>query len=59
MNKVDVKTLTTRKQYLKLKFRPTFKKEKQFRKEAIEKENEKGRTIKIIKNKPIYIGANY
>ena len=30
MNKVDVKIVTTRKQYLKWSFRPTFKREKQF-----------------------------
>ena len=35
MNKVDVKTATTRKQYLKWSFRPTFKRVKQFRHRAI------------------------
>ena len=30
MSKVDVNIATTRKQYLKLSFRPTFKREKQF-----------------------------
>ena len=30
MNKVNVKIVTTRKQYLKWSFRPTFKREKQF-----------------------------
>ena len=35
MNKVDVKIVTTRKQYLKWLFRPTFKREKQFRNSVI------------------------
>ena len=43
MKKVDVKIVTTRKQYIKWTFRPTFKREKQFRNGAlaIEKENAK------------------
>ena len=43
MKKVDVKIVTTRNQYIKWTFRPTFKREKQFRNGAmaIEKENAK------------------
>ena len=55
MNKVDVKAVTIRKQYLKQSFRPTFKWEKQFSKKAIEIEKEK---FKINLNKPTYIGTN-
>ena len=52
MKKVDVKIVTTRKQYIKWTFRPTFKREKQFRNGAIaiEKRNS---LINLIK--PTYI----
>ena len=54
VNKVDVKTVNTRKQYLKGIFRPAFKKEKHFRDGAIAIEKEK-----YITNlyKAIYIGT--
>ena len=35
MKKTDVEIINTRKQYLKWSFRPTFKREKQFRNGAI------------------------
>ena len=56
MDKIDVKVAITREQYLKLAFRPTFKREKQFRTGAIAIENEKCRIN--LNNKPICIGAN-
>ena len=43
MNKVDVKTVTTRKQYQNWSFRPTFKREKQICNEEIAIEKEKCR----------------
>ena len=52
MNKVII--ATTRKQYLKLLFRPAFKRQKQFRNEVIAIEKEK--CTKNLK-KPIYIGT--
>ena len=55
MNKVDVKIVTTRKQYLKGLFRLTFKKEKGFRNVAIAIKKEKCR---INLNKPIYTGIS-
>ena len=55
MKKIDVKILTTRKQYLKWSFRTIFKREKQFHNGAIVMEKEKCRTNL---NKPIYIGTN-
>ena len=55
MNKVDIKILTTRKQYLKWSLKPTFKREKQFRNGAIVIKKEKCR---INLNKLIYIGAS-
>ena len=54
MNKVDVKIVTARKQYLKWSFKPTFPKEKQFSNGAITVGKEKCR---IYLNKPIYIGT--
>ena len=41
MNKVDIKVVTTRKKYLKLSFRPIFKREKKFRNGAIIIEKQK------------------
>ena len=55
MYEVDVKVLTTRKQYLKQSFIPTFKREKQFLNEAIAIKKVK---CKINLNKPIYIGTS-
>ena len=56
VNKTDVKTLITRKQYLKYwSFRPTFKREKQFCNGAIAIETEK--CIKNL-NEPLYIGTS-
>ena len=52
MHQANVKIVTTRKQYLKLSFRPTFHREKQFRNGEIAIENEKCR---INLNKPISI----
>ena len=52
MNKVII--ATTRKQYLKLLFRPAFKRQKQFRNEVIAIEKEK--CTKNLK-KPIYTGT--
>ena len=49
MNKASVTIVTTRKQYLLWSFRPAFKREKQFRDEAIAIEREKCR---INFNKP-------
>ena len=44
MNKVDVKiVMTTRKKYLKWRFKPTIKREKPFRNRAIAIEKEKCR----------------
>ena len=55
VNKTDVKTLITRKQYLKYwSFRPTFKREKQFCNGAIAIETEKC----INLNEPLYIGTS-
>ena len=56
VNKTDVKTLITRKQYLKYwSFRPTFKREKQFCNGAIAIETEK---CIINLNEPLYIGTS-
>ena len=56
VNKIDVKTLITRKQYLKYwSFRPTFKREKQFCNGAIAIETEK---CIINLNEPLYIGKS-
>ena len=56
VNKIDVKTLITRKQYLKYwSFRPTFKREKQFCNGAIAIETEK---CIINLNEPLYIGTS-
>ena len=56
LNKTDVKTLITRKQYLKYwSFRPTFKREKQFCNGAIAIETEK---CIINLNEPLYIGTS-
>ena len=55
MNKVDVITETTRKQYLKWWFRLTLKREKHFRNGAIAIKKDKCR---INPNKPIYIGTS-
>ena len=52
MNKVDVKIVTATRQCFNWLFRPTFKREKQFRNRAIAFEKEKYR---INLNKPIYI----
>ena len=54
MRKVDGKFGTTKSQYLKWSFRPTFKREKQFRNGAIAIEKEKYR---INLNKSVYIGT--
>ena len=56
VNKTDVKTLITRKQYLKYwSFRPTFKREKQFCNGAIAIETEK---CIINLNESLYIGTS-
>ena len=56
VNKTDVKTLITRKQYLKYwSFRPTFKREKQFCNGAIVIDTEK---CIINLNEPLYIGKS-
>ena len=55
MNKIDVKIVTTRKQYLKWSFRSTLKRKQLFHNGAITIEKEKYR---IIFNKPIYIGIS-
>ena len=56
VNKTDVKTLITRKQYLKYwSFRTTFKREKQFCNGAIAIETEK---CIINLNEPLYIGTS-
>ena len=54
MNNVDVKIVTTRKQYFKWSFRLTSKRE-DFCNEAMAIEEEKCR---INLNKPTYIGTN-
>ena len=54
VKKVDVKIVTTWKQYFKWLLRPTLKTEKQFRTEAIAIEKGKCRNL----NKPIYIGTS-
>ena len=56
MNKVDVKMMTTKKQYLKWSFRPISQREKQFSNGTIAVEKEKYRTNL---NKPVYIGTVY
>ena len=56
MNKVDVKMMTTKKQYLKWSFRPISQREKQFHNGTIAVEKEKYRTNL---NKPVYIGTVY
>ena len=55
VNKVVLKIVTTRKQYLKRTFMPAFKREKQFCSEAIAIENQKCR---MDINELIHIGAN-
>ena len=55
MNKVDVKIVTTRRQWLEWSFRPTFKREKQFRSGAIAVQKGKCR---VNLNKLIYTGAS-
>ena len=55
INKVVVKLVTTRKQYLKRPFRPTLKREKQFRNGIVAIEKEKCR---IYLNEPIYFGTS-
>lgn len=52
---VDVKIISTRKQYLKWSLRQTFKREKPFRNGVVAIENGKYR---INLKKPIYIGAS-
>ena len=54
MNKFDVKFVTTKKICLTCLFRPTFKREKQFRNGVIAIEEEK---CEVILNKAIYIGV--
>ena len=55
LNKVDVNIVTTRKKYLKWSFRPTFKREKQFRKGFIANKKEKcGMNL----NKPVFLGTS-
>ena len=51
MNKIDVKIVTTRKQSLKWLYRPTFKRENQFRDGGIRKIEEEKYRINL--NKPI------
>ena len=55
INKVVVKFVTTRKQYLKRPFRPNLKREKQFRNGIVAIEKEKCR---IYLNEPIYFGTS-
>ena len=49
MNEIDVKIVTTRKQYLNWPFGPTFKRDKQFRNETIVIKKEKIFTIIVLK----------
>ena len=53
MNWVDVRIVTSRRQYVKWSFRPTFKKGKKIVMEQYQK-----RKIRIHLNKPIYIGKS-
>ena len=48
MKKIDVKIINTRKQFSKWSFRPTFKREKQFRNRAIATEK-RNSLISLIK----------
>ena len=54
LNETDLKIVTSRKQYLKWLFRPTFRRKTQIPNGSIVIEKEK---FRIRLNKPIYIGA--